>query len=505
MPLFSRLRRPAAPDATGNGSRPGPHAPYAPPVAPPTGRADGAEAASDAEPTEVRIVGVAPTAGGPTWELEMLVSGALTFALLQAPGALDEVHTAFMRDASQRTMVVATLGRFYVGAMIWALVVAFVLNLTARAYWVGLVGLQTVFPQGPRWERWRGGPYLRHAYAARGHSLPRLIARVDRFASILFSVGFLIVLLAIVSAVTLALSYPLGWLLAIAVDDGGEVPAYWLVAWLLLLALRGLLRGVDRLIGPRLRPGRIPARALAFVMRGVAATNGSALVNPIRATLVTNAPRGTGVLLVAGFVITLVLAVTDTLARRGAFTGLGVAYVPENVDLLARNPLRYESLGGGSGLRVRTMIQSDIVTDPYLRLFVPYHVESADEAVPLLCPGTPRLRDGFTRSSNRRVDARERADADRALACLARAHWVRLDGRPVTGLRWRFATHRPDGRPGLVAYVPVQALPPGEHMLVVGELPTVEQRTDDAASAAQHRTVKRTELQPDSSIIPFWR
>ena len=40
----------------------------------------------------------------------------------------------------------------YVKLILYTLISCFILHLCTRAYWVGLIGLETVFPHGVRWE-----------------------------------------------------------------------------------------------------------------------------------------------------------------------------------------------------------------------------------------------------------------------------------------------------------------------------------------------------------------
>src|SRR4051812_1302678 len=80
-----------------------------------------------------------PTVVSAAWELELVIAGGVTFALFQLPGSLDALRLWAEPRASQAMLFVVFLGYVYAKVMVYVLIAAFVTNLTARAYWVGLV------------------------------------------------------------------------------------------------------------------------------------------------------------------------------------------------------------------------------------------------------------------------------------------------------------------------------------------------------------------------------
>ena len=63
----------------------------------------------------------------------------------------------------------------------------------------GLIGLDSVFANGIRWERTKLGPLTQEIYRERMASLPKLISRFDNFASVIFSFAFLVVFIILMS------------------------------------------------------------------------------------------------------------------------------------------------------------------------------------------------------------------------------------------------------------------------------------------------------------------
>jgi len=105
---------------------------------------------------ELAAAGIPDTS--PTWELELLISGAVLFALFQIPSALTSFFTRIEPHATATMMSVLLVMQMYVKAIVYALIASFVVHLIARAYWVGLVGLHSVFPKGVRWENFKWVP-----------------------------------------------------------------------------------------------------------------------------------------------------------------------------------------------------------------------------------------------------------------------------------------------------------------------------------------------------------
>jgi len=112
----------------------------------------------EAGPSDAELAASGVPDTSPTWELELLISGAVLFALFQIPTQLTAFFARLEPHATSTMMSVLLLGQLYMKAILYALIASFVVHLVARAYWVGLVGLQSVFPKGVRWENFKSGP-----------------------------------------------------------------------------------------------------------------------------------------------------------------------------------------------------------------------------------------------------------------------------------------------------------------------------------------------------------
>jgi hypothetical protein len=132
------------------------------------------------------------------------------------------------------------------------------------------------------------------------------------------------------------------------------------------------------------------------------------------------------------------------------------------------------------------VIQSDMVRDPYLRLFIPYRPRVHNRVMPRYCPPVRALGGhsalGFARP-------RGEAENQVVLRCMAALQPVRINGRPVVPT-YHFYTLPGTSVRGIVAYIPVAPLPRGENLLQVRRLPVADPG-------------EKPETRPDFAI-PFW-
>ena len=140
-------------------------------------------------------------------------------------------------------------------------------------------------------------------------------------------------------------------------------------------------------------------------------------------------------------------------------------------------------------------IQSDIIRDPYVKLFIPFSPPRHNAAVARTCPSLKPLQD---RGVQLGADAfLEDSLVVPVLACLARLHNVTLDGAPLPNLAFSFYEHPRSGLKGMIAYIPADSLSRGRHAISLMLVPPAQLPTDST------RLANATWRKP--MIIPFWR
>ena len=143
----------------------------------------------------------------------------------------------------------------------------------------------------------------------------------------------------------------------------------------------------------------------------------------------------------------------------------------------------YESLQPpGKILRKSPSIQSDIIRDPFVRLFIPYSPRYNSDLAEH-CPDVePIPKEGYfgdARPSEKIVGS--------ALDCLGSYHLVFLNGKRLD-LEFDFFTRAETGVRGIVTYIPTERLPRGRNALRIERVAVEEEEQED-----------KTEY-----FIPFW-
>lgn len=431
------------------------------PVGNSSGAQFGARPELDPSADETPAAPALPLDTTPTWEIELLVSGIVLFALMQVPGWL---HGIWSRRAPHMSLVAAAGGGavlLALDAALFALIGCFLLHLGLRGYWVALVGANSVFPEGVRWDRQREyGPIQAGIIQRRVRPLPAFIARADNAASLVFATGFVLAASAVSSlAVVLGLAV-LVWVLSTVVPLIVALSVFFGIACLFSIVVMGAAL-VDMRRGARLPPEGRTARTVRAILKSLSGLTPDG-VRSLTAVLTSNLDKrlvyGVGLVGLGGAYVAANFAISDD-KLPGAST---YTYFAEDARPGVITAANYESLAasGGVGALATPSIQSEVVTDPYVQLFVPYRPSRHDPALVRVCPG---LRPPPSDPSALATPASSAA----VLACADRLHAVTLDGRPVTNAHFRFFTNPRTERRGFQMLIPAAALAPGEHVLAV--------------------------------------
>lgn len=423
-----------------------------------------------------------PRDTSPTWELELLVSGAVLFALFQLPPLADSLQERLFPRLGREMGVALVVGYWYVKAILYALIAAFVLHLSVRAYWVALVGLNSVFPNGVDWERSGSGPITRAVYRERLSSLPAVISRTDNFCSGIFAFAFLTVFGFAFSILMVGLVGAASYGVSQALLGGRHAMAvfYGLVTLFLFPPMVAGL--VDKRMGERLDPAGAGARLIRGAARFAYRWMGVGLSGPVMLTLFSNVRKG--VIYPVFFLFTfgtLGVVIGEMFARTGMVSFDSYAYIPEEAGAFGVDFRHYEDQRPEGEVFDRLpSIQSDVVREPYVRLFLPYEPYRHNAAL-ARCPG-----------ARARGAAGADSAAGSALACLARLHALAINGRPRPEVELRFYTHPGSGMRGMIAYVSTADLPRGRNVITVRRAPRPSLPGEPVPEP------------PKPWVIPFW-
>lgn len=431
------------------------------------------------------------------WELELLISGAVVFSLLQVPGVVDGLFDRVQAHLAERAHFGAFMLYTYVKLILYTLISCFILHLGTRAYWVGLIGLETVFPHGVRWEDTTYGPVITEVYKKKlGRLQPRIDA-ADRFCSILFPLAFTLVMIFAYSVVLLGGVTLLAFGVSRLLLDGRYfgVLCGTLFAVILLIPLAAW--ALDRVYGARATPGSSMERLIRRMAVVAYYVNAMPAYGTVFMTLFSNARKGARYPMMYALMAVLFgfFMMKDVFISRGVVLTTDHVYLPDTPGEFGVRASYYESQREPGGVYDRTpSIQSDVVRDPYVKLFIPYTPVRHGAAFAEQCPGVEPLSTAGMRMDV--ADPPQAAKVRAVMDCWMRLQPVTLNGAAVRP-DFRFYTHSESGLRGILAYIPVAGLPRGENVITVGLSP--RPRSDERIREA----VRGTNPTPPH-YIHFW-
>ena len=389
-----------------------------------------------------------------TDELELIISSLTIFALFSMPGWLFEKLAGVWTHLSTSLVIAGTVGTTLLTGTSYGLAACFVVHLMARAYWVGLIGLRTVFPEGINWAKTPGlGPLGRKHFRETLPDLDTVIRNTDRLASSLFAVismltlsilwfGAILIVIMVASGAIGArfgltnAGMGIGALILVAVFVGVPVLVYLLDVQLASRVQR--LEGSDRF-----------AAIVRFLRRIAGFAYPQRLVLPVQLTLQSNMrPAAFFLALIASVVF--IVAVGNTRAAAwssftlsGEFTYLDTAEVREGL-----RSTHYEDMPGSlDRLRGWPRIDSFNQSGSFVRLFLPYQPLRDNLVLDQLCGSAEETPD--------------------RVACLRRLWTVSVEGQAVPMDDFLPAERMDLGMRGLIGLVPLKGLEPGLRLIEV--------------------------------------
>lgn len=367
-----------------------------------------------------------------------------------------------------------------------------------------------MFPDGVRWQRLNMGPVLREFNERRLGSAADAIERADNRATIVFAMGVMLgsklVVISIIAGVGFVIIAALGSIFGVHFD----LPAVFTVIFVLVLVPFLIAKAYDQRGTRQPRIQRILMRIFTFVhlphlaermrerwvstrrpdspaKRGIllrvfsASWNIGIGRNSYAWMLLTSQIGEFRTLLVIWFIfvpVTIIGGINVFVLRSSEWIGNYALFPHIANGSNAINAAYYDDQRNVVRSEATPYIQSAVVTDPFIKLVVPYQPNRDAAAMKRLCASALRMDDAHARAQN-------------TLDCLGTLHAVTLDGVPARNLRYDVGSDIRNGQPALVAMIDVRALAAGRHELIVQRAPSARNRDGDEAITQY--------------VIPFWR
>ncbi|MCC5612751.1 hypothetical protein LC612_40195 [Nostoc sp. CHAB 5834] len=316
-----------------------------------------------------------------SWNLELAISGVAMFAILQLPDVLESVFSYLRYNYMTHTDGIAgmlpSLAYSLIRATCHILFAAFLANFVMRAFWVGLVGLLAVFPSGIRYDRIPfSTPYAQQRLADELGPLDRYILWLDKRCNIVFALAFQFVFLLIV----IAILYVLGLLIYLVIQP--NVPAN---VWFGFKIALGILVAVFYVAIILLSQKKIKETPRGIELHYRLSNMGQVMMmgmykhtSYVSNTFYSNIRPGklfqTVAIFLLVFFVVFILEYTNDLSRASGRTSLfnNRHLYSARIDSLYIEPTAYDNQRPEGAFVGGASIQSDVIREPYLRLFIAY-------------------------------------------------------------------------------------------------------------------------------------
>lgn len=402
-----------------------------------------------------------------SWEPELLIAGAAIYASSKLPGFIHSSYetytTEYMIGATQIDAIIPALIYGVFMTISQLLVVTFALHFVIRSFWVGMVGLLSVFPEGIQYHKIKSmSEYELTKTKDRLGSVDNFILRVDQLCSIVFSVSFMIVLLLIgIGVLYIGLfMLLLGSKLVLPEEmiKGQEV---------VILSVFGgvfLLFGLFMVL---LQTKRFKEKPAYQKMRYRLGVSFSKIIFPfiyrplqyILLTFFSNVSKKrlilAGVLVFlmfyALFIYNMSFGLRDLSIERRTFYSKGTNEYTLKAGF-------YENLRPKEKLR-KVTIQADVIKDRYVKLFIAYR-RTHDYFVNKICKPYVYNKKLSIEENNQLRNAHN-------LQCFSSYYQIYLNGVAYKKTEFIYYQYANNEDKGLLAYIPVGRLKSGKNLIQV--------------------------------------
>ena len=413
-----------------------------------------------------------------SWEMELLITGFVLIALLQVPDALEQWGLAFLSGRSQANFLNLFLSVFLAGLVtgVKIITVNLVILLLIRGFWVGMIGLSSVYPNGIEPNKLHFSERFAKNLGQNTLDSDAIIVRLDNWCSSVFALSFLFLFGVISFGIYLLQIAIFGRLfdeLDALIPQGGILDYLNLILMILVFGfyiIGALLKSIDYATAGGLKriKNRFWIRIYYPWSQFISYASLGILYRPIYYIFASNINQRviTGIFLIyMGAMFVLFLRI-DFRTEQIYFPSMWRnGYELSNGE--------YENLSSPEdGIIDGDMIQSDVIKDGYIKLFLYYDI-SENDSLKIFCPGINPLVQNISAELDISIngqsifDNREITEEDTAAAldCFSSYYKIVVNDSTYTNLEYIFHRHRFNGEPGLLTYLSVTHLPTGFYKL----------------------------------------
>lgn len=408
-----------------------------------------------------------------SWNLELVVSGAAIFSTWFLPELTDKALASYYENyqisSDLYNQVLPTLAFAMSKTSAYLLILTFVVHFILRAFWIALVGLRAVFPQGINYKNIPNtNEELAQMYKDKFGSFDGYIISLDKKCSQIFSIAFLLVLFSIM----MAMIYILGFIATVGFKTYFPVfytqskPIFIVVGLVLFIsALTIMTVGSRKKYREHPTIGKLYKKVIeksTFLYMGMYMP-----MQYINFMFGSNMPHKKylkAVTLIGFTFLTLAMGIYTS----KLFEHVGVPLMESRSFFSTGSPEHRLNSGFYDNKRSETdemaeaSIQSDIIEEPFIKLFINYN-KVLDEDLSRICKD-PTFPKGLRNSQKRPIKDKAR------LNCLGQYFKVAINDSTLNSVIYYFE-ETPHAK-GLKTYLSTEKCKMGQNIIYIKTMQT---------------------------------
>lgn len=374
-----------------------------------------------------------------SWEPELFISGGAIFFLLQVTDYLSRQGFILLQKTGYYEPVL--ISNFVIAALN-ALIFGFAIHLISRGFWVAAITLSYVFPDGISAEKTNYQPIFKEQ-VEKVQNTHDWVIRMETISSLLFTLSFFFATIILGVLITLLILVPHQGL----AENIGNTNFFILKIIANTIIALGLIYMIDFFSLGWVKKQKSIAKIYYPIYVLFSILTLAPLYRTTYYTLVSNIKSWILIVIVIAYVG--MAAVFTIWSRAGS---LGVLLDKSKYIRLAtpKNTFDvryYENMRKKENLIEHASIQSDIIQENFLRLFI-VHQRAVEKLMSKNCWDT-------------------NAEADKTIDCYKNFYKILVDDSLQANVRWQQFTHPDTDEEGIIALIPIADLSKSEHTLKI--------------------------------------
>lgn len=411
-----------------------------------------------------------------SWNLELLVSGVAIFSTSFLPDLIEQAIAYYFENYQAgneliTNIVLPTLAFSFAKASAYLLIITFFVHFVLRAFWIAMLGLRAVFPQGINYENLPNtNSELKETYKKKFGTLDGFLVRLDKICSQIFSIAFILVLFSVMLTVLYLLTFLFNVVLKTYKPELYTNVSYIIGITLIIFIVSGLLitflaskeKYRENPVISKLMKMYITSTTWLYV----------GMYKPIQYinfVFASNLPRkkyylATSILMITMFVFAFSIYIQKLLQHNETPLFESRNFYSSGSSDYRLKSNYYDNQRLGEEDVWEASIQADVIQEPFIKLFINYN-KVLDADLTKICK-EPNISDKLTRYEKRALKDKTH------LECLGQYFQIALNDSTLQQVELFYDKHGVAQTKGLTTYLSSDKCKIGRNILYIKTLET---------------------------------